>query len=100
LKQTDGTLINVGVKFLPFVLLGNRTILRIGDPLTMGLTKILPAAKKENSKVLRPLATMEVIFQERCLVSETLAAVDRRRQGAGRLAGAIYPEEHKEESVE
>jgi len=52
LKQADGVLINVGVKFLPFVLVSTDK-LRIGDPLTVELTEIQePASKaKQGAKI-------------------------------------------------
>lgn len=45
IRQTDGTLINVGVKYLDFVLAATNN-LRVGDPITVELEKILPPASK------------------------------------------------------
>jgi len=45
IKQLDGTLINVGIKDLSFVLASTDN-LRVGDPITIELTKIMPPAKK------------------------------------------------------
>jgi len=48
IKQLDGELINVGVKFLPFVLSATDN-LRVGDPLTIELTEIKdPVSKGKN----------------------------------------------------
>lgn len=44
-KQINGELINVGVKYLPFVLAATDK-LRVGDPLVIELTKINPPLKK------------------------------------------------------
>jgi len=45
IKQLDGTLINVGVKYLPFVL-SSTDELRIGDPIVMELAEIKEPSKK------------------------------------------------------
>jgi len=45
IKQEDGTLINVGVKDLSFVLAGTDN-LRVGDPIRIELEKIAPSQKK------------------------------------------------------
>lgn len=48
IKQTDGTLINVGVKFLEFILKSTDN-LRVGDPIVVELIKIeQPKAKGQN----------------------------------------------------
>lgn len=45
LRQTDGTFINVGIKRLGFVL-AHTDNLRIGDPLTVELTELIPSKTK------------------------------------------------------
>ncbi len=47
IKLVDGTLQNVGVKYLDFVLAATDG-LHIGDPITIELDKILPAPKGKN----------------------------------------------------
>ena len=45
LEQQDGSLVNVGIKFIPFVL-SQTDSLRLGDPLKIVFTKTLPPQQK------------------------------------------------------
>lgn len=45
IRKIDGTLTNVGIKYLPFILVATDN-LRIGDPLTIEFTKTLAPAQK------------------------------------------------------
>lgn len=58
IRQEDGTLINVGVKYLPFVLAATDK-LRVGDPLVVEFDEELPGGKGMNgAKIFKYYGTL------------------------------------------
>ncbi len=92
-EQTDGTLINVGIKRLPFILPATDG-LHIGDPITIELTEL----KKSDTKGFSPTKIFAYYSPKSVLTGKTVKELEAEDMKAG---GTIAPpvEEKKEEDI-
>lgn len=97
IKQVNGELINLGVKDLSFVL-ASTDGLRIGDPITVELTKIMPPASKgkNGAKVFSYFGTN---LPENASNKTVKALTDEDRIAGGSKEPAPAGEAHEDDSM-